>query len=528
MPDERPEDLIPDCDPAGETITAGEDAESTRQPGGDAPGDEVMIRVFFPRSAPPAEEPAGPASAQVDTQPSPRPALPDEEIIEELPGAAAWSVPGLELAPPAPDEALAEDGAEFDQDLEGEAPQDFYALLDDLDAPDTPTAPARERRRFPLALAVLLVVFLCAALAAASLLGWGFLAGTLPGPVESVMAWLPEQMPQVPFVGKPTGEPTPTSGSIIEPTPAPGAQVTFLPTLTPLPTDTPPPPTAGQPTAAPPTAQPDTPTLAAPTQTSDIVAVEGGILQGGVEMVLVPGGVFQMGGSVEGPAHSVTLNPYYIDRTEVTNEQWANCVQAGACPPPRSTAGYLGNPYYGEEAFANYPVIYVNWYSADAYCRWRAARLPTEAEWEMAARWDPATGEVSAYPWGDAWDPARLNYCDAGCALPNGDRSYNDGWPETAPVGSFPEGASPVGALDMAGNVAEWVADWFDPGYYTVSPGENPTGPASGTERVVRGGAWGVASPGLLRSFVRSRFEPTAHGPGLGFRCALTAEGAAP
>jgi formylglycine-generating enzyme required for sulfatase activity len=254
-------------------------------------------------------------------------------------------------------------------------------------------------------------------------------------------------------------------------------------------------------------------------------------MQAGVQMVYVPGGTFAMGSQFapeEGPIHDVTLSPYYIDQYEVTNAQWAACVLAGGCTEPAVTTAYDGSPYYGETAFDNYPVINVTWYEADTYCRWRGVRLPTEAEWEMAARWNPVTGAVTVYPWGDEWDPLRLNYCDASCLLTaNADPSTDDGWPQAAPVGSFPAGASPVGALDMAGNVAEWVADWYGAGYYAISPAENPTGPASGTLRVVRGGAWGVGRD-LLRSTVRSRFSPDLFAAGLGLRCAVSADAVNP
>jgi formylglycine-generating enzyme required for sulfatase activity len=147
----------------------------------------------------------------------------------------------------------------------------------------------------------------------------------------------------------------------------------------------------------------------------------------------------------------------------------------------------------------------------------------------MAARWDPETGTETTYPWGDEWDPARLNYCDAGCLIGSAsDPAHNDGWPQLAPVGSFPGGASAVGALDMVGNVAEWVADWFSATYYSVSEDENPTGPATGTLRVVRGGAWGVGDATLLTGTARSRFGPGSEAAGLGFRCALSDSAANP
>lgn len=141
----------------------------------------------------------------------------------------------------------------------------------------------------------------------------------------------------------------------------------------------------------------------------------------------------------------------------------------------------------------------------------------------MAARWDPDSGEATFYPWGDEWDADRLNHCDSSCPLDDGVAEADDGYPETAPVGSFPDGASPVGALDMAGNVAEWVADWYNE---DADPDEttDPTGPATGDRRVVRGGAWGVSAPELFSMTSRVAFGPDAQGPGVGFRCAIDAE----
>ena len=212
----------------------------------------------------------------------------------------------------------------------------------------------------------------------------------------------------------------------------------------------------------------------------------------GMVMVYVPAGEFLMGsGDADGlaednekPQHTVYLGAYWIDRTEVTNAQYRKCVEAGACREPEC-------PYsWGHESAYNapdHPVVCVSWYDARAYAAWVGGWLPTEAEWEKAAR--GTDGRI--YPWGDEFDGNRLNYCDRNCTKGDIDTSVDDGYVVTAPVGSYLSGTSPYGALDMAGNVWEWVADWYDAEYYGRSPARNPQGPASGDYRVLRGGDFG-------------------------------------
>ena len=175
------------------------------------------------------------------------------------------------------------------------------------------------------------------------------------------------------------------------------------------------------------------------------------------------------------PAHTVRLGAFWIDQLEVTNAMYLLCVQAGACSPPASWDSEKRLAYFNEEAYKDYPVIQVTWEQASAYCAWADRRLPTEAEWERAARGD----DLRTYPWGDA--PPSQIYANFG-------RLVGD----TSRVGSYAAGASPFGALDMAGNVWEWVADYFNPLYYASAPAENPTGPETSTthRRGIRGGSF--------------------------------------
>ena len=211
----------------------------------------------------------------------------------------------------------------------------------------------------------------------------------------------------------------------------------------------------------------------------------------GIEMRLVPAGEFIMGSDVgfsdEDPVHTVYLDAYYIDTFETTNSQFKECVDAGACQPPTRVDCCSDLPlvlwpsYFGNPKFDDYPVTWLNWYHARDYCAWRGARLPTEAEWEKAARGT----DGRTYPWGDEPPrPGLLNFAWSPGEFP--ERAL----PGTAAVGSYPAGASPYGVQDMLGNVYEWVEDVYEKEYYSVSPYANPKGPLEGDHRIARGGSF--------------------------------------
>jgi formylglycine-generating enzyme required for sulfatase activity len=310
-------------------------------------------------------------------------------------------------------------------------------------------------------------------------------------------SWTPEQgtseVAAIPQAAAPTAVPSPTD--------------TPPPTDTPLPTETPIPPTATQPPAPP------------------VEAPEG--------MIFVPAGTFIMGSTDEdiarwneeyrqlygledwfrweAPQHEVYLDAFFIDLTEVTNAQFAKFLNAignqeeGGSKWLSETHARIhqsDGKWKPDGGYADHPVVQVTWYGANAYCQWRGARLPTEAEWEKAAR---GADDARFRPWGND-DPT--------CDLANFDECVGD----TRPVGSYPAGASPYGALDMVGNVWEWVADWYDQRYYANSPHDNPPG-GDGKYKVLRGGSF-EAGKHSVRVARRHSNDPANSYQGDGFRCA--------
>jgi formylglycine-generating enzyme required for sulfatase activity len=221
----------------------------------------------------------------------------------------------------------------------------------------------------------------------------------------------------------------------------------------------------------------------------------------GMTLLLVPEGEFTMGNDSsnferEIPAHEVFLDAYWIDQTEITNVMYATCVAADGCKPPKETKSFTYPEYFANPDFDDYPVVYVSWDSATAYCTWAGGRLPTEAEWEKAARGT----DRRIYPWGNDWDPAKVNSAEGGSR-------------DTTPVGQYSlAGDSPYGCADMAGNVWEWCADWFDEKEYqrraaSRTTVKDPQGPEKGTTRVLRGGSF-FSSRGNARAAVRAHINP--------------------
>jgi formylglycine-generating enzyme required for sulfatase activity len=359
--------------------------------------------------------------------------------------------------------------------------------------------------------------------------------------------------PRPTYTLPPTPTATATPGLTVTLSPTPTATRSPIPTATPTATATPAPRATAEAALAPTT----TPERAEPAAGATRVRAADGMV-----MIYVPSGSFIMGSTLTEvkaaeaacraalgdqvcrqndfaaalPRRTVYLDGFWIDRTEVTNAQFARFVQAtryrtdaatnaGAWvqtgPDAEQLSGVTWRQPDGPDSdYADrlsHPVVNVSWNDASAYCEWVGARLPGEAEWEKAAR----GRDGRTWPWGNRFTGRRVNFCDVNCPLTWRDREVDDGYARTAPVGSFRLGASPYGALDMAGNVAEWVADRFSPNYYATAPTVNPTGPDAGDARVVRGGSWGDG-PAFLHVALRTAAAPEYARDVIGFRCATT------
>jgi formylglycine-generating enzyme required for sulfatase activity len=326
--------------------------------------------------------------------------------------------------------------------------------------------------------------------------------------------------------------------------------------------------------------QPDEAVPTAPTQGATQVPtlVETQIRpRDGMVMIYVPAGQFEMGLSEvqvdqalqacnemnddcgrdgfkdEQPAHTVALDAFWIDQTEVTNAQFAAFLNEQGNQSEQVNAEFaqwlighrsyssiysnvegrvywfepgqygliehVGGEFRPKSGYADYPVIEVSWHGAATYCDWISGRLPTEAEWEYSARGQ----EGRLYAWGDSFDGSRANYCDASCPKSWRDTTFDDGYPRWSPAGSYPRGASWCGALDMAGNVWEWVNDWYDGAYYARSPSHAPQGPESGDLRVRRGGSWFDSWLQMRSTSRRGEVPSSLRVHWVGFRCAVSA-----
>ena len=215
------------------------------------------------------------------------------------------------------------------------------------------------------------------------------------------------------------------------------------------------------------------------------------------DMVLIPSGEFTMGSHEHSDEarHQVVLDAYLIDKFEASNTRYKEFMRATGHPAP----AYWDDPRLSKP---EQPVVGVSWTDANAFCKWDGKRLPTEAEWEKAAKGPEGDNH---YPWGHHLDPKKANY------------GQNVG--RTTPVDSYPEGVSGYGVYNMAGNVFEWVDDWYDPKYYTTGPDKNPKGPETGSQRSFRGGGWIDSTPSV-RVAQRNGTDPNTKMNWMGFRCA--------
>jgi formylglycine-generating enzyme required for sulfatase activity len=336
--------------------------------------------------------------------------------------------------------------------------------------------------------------------------------------------------------------PTPTGSGAQATATIASAGVTAPPS--PLPSETPPAeatsvaPTPAAPTLAP-TPSPR-PVVTEPPVTEVVAQIDG------MTLVYIPAGEFPLGASENDPNARddekqnpppplpVYLDAYWIDKTEVTVAQFQDFLNATGYQTEAEQQRPGGNIYSADgrqfvasaywflpegrgapEALPRRPVVQVSWNDARAYCQWTGRDLPTEAQWDKAAR--GAQGRI--FPWGNVFDGTQVSFCDGSCGASWHDTSVDDGFARTGDVGSYPEGASPYGVLDMSGNVWEWVLDWYDfRGYYRIIP-ENPTGPETGADKTVRGGSW-IDTFDRVRASARDKFPPDERNNITGFRCA--------
>jgi len=322
-------------------------------------------------------------------------------------------------------------------------------------------------------------------------------------------------------------------------------------TPTPPPTETPIPPTATETLALPTQTPLPSPTLTIP-PTVSVAPPPAKASSGeqwisgsdGMALVFVPAGKFLMGSldsdpqadSDEKPQHTVSLDAFWIDRTEVTNAMFARFVAATGYETDaeregggkvfglsdqkwEQTAGadwrHPRGPATNIDGLDNHPAVSISWNDANTYCQWAGRRLPTEAEWEKAARGP----DGRKYPWGDTAPAGNLlNFADRNLDQKWSDKTADDGYEFTASVGHYPAGASPYGALDMAGNVWEWTVDWYIEDYYAHSPAQNPVQTIPALTRVLRGGSW-LDKPQYLRATNRNWINQDFAGDLIGFRC---------
>jgi formylglycine-generating enzyme required for sulfatase activity len=214
------------------------------------------------------------------------------------------------------------------------------------------------------------------------------------------------------------------------------------------------------------------------------------------------------------PPKTVFLESYYIDKYEVTNSDYQKCVDAKVCQPPAKTSSNTRAEYYGTTKYASYPVIYVDWKMAKTYCEWRDARLPTEAEWEKAAR----STDGFLFPWGNQFGGVRANFCDKGCPVGTANMNLVDGYSDTAPVNALSNGRNvKYEVYNLAGNVWEWISSLYKE--YPYDPNDGREDLQAPGVRVVRGGSW-RDDINRLFSIARSGYDPSISNDSIGFRCA--------